>query len=98
MFVGIARYDFIVPGSTSLKAKRQVVRHIVGGLRAKFNAGVAEVDYQDLRQRGAIAVSCVSESSFHAKKMLMEIERFVRNQYAIEVLDATLEVMSPEDA
>jgi len=98
MFVGIARYDFIVPGSTSLKYKRQVVRHIVGGLRAKFNAGVAEVDYQDLRQRGAIAVSCVSESSFHAKKMLMEIERFVRNQYAIEVLDATLEVMSPEDA
>ncbi|HYR64028.1 MAG TPA: DUF503 domain-containing protein [Actinomycetota bacterium] len=98
MFVGIARYDFIVPGSTSLKDKRQVVRHIVGGLRAKFNAGVAEVDYQDLRQRGAIAVSCVSESSFHAKKMLMEIERFVRNQYAIEVLDATLEVMSPEDA
>ena len=75
MFVGIARYDFLVPGSTSLKDKRQVVRHIVGGLRTKFNAGVAEVDHQELRQRGAIAVSCVSESSFHAKKMLMEMER-----------------------
>jgi len=96
MFVGIARYDFLVPGSTSLKDKRQVVRHIVGGLRAKFNAGVAEVDHQDLRQRGAIAVSCVSESSFHARKMLHEIERWVRNQYAIEVLDAHVEVVSPD--
>jgi uncharacterized protein YlxP (DUF503 family) len=66
-------------------------------LRTKFNAGVAEVDHQDLRQRGAIAVSCVSESSFHAKKMLMEMERYVRNQYAIEVLGATVEVMNPED-
>jgi uncharacterized protein len=98
MFVGVARYDFLVPGSTSLKDKRQVVRHIVGGLRTKFNAGVAEVDHQDLRQRGAIAVSCVSESSFHAKKMLMEMEGYVRNQYAIEVLGATVEVMNPDDA
>ena len=96
MFVGIARYDFLVPGSTSLKDKRQAVRHVVGGLRAKFNASVAEVDHQDLRQRGAIAVSCVSESSFHARKMLQEIERFVRNQYAIEVLDATVEVVTPD--
>ncbi|HEU5003503.1 MAG TPA: DUF503 domain-containing protein [Actinomycetota bacterium] len=96
MFVGIGRYDFLVPGSTSLKDKRQVVRHIVGGLRAKFNASIAEVDYQDLRQRGAIGVSCVSESSFHARKQLMEIERFVRNQYAIEVLDATVEVVTPD--
>ena len=97
MFVGIARYDFLVPGSTSLKDKRQVVRSIVGGLRAKFNAGVAEIDHQDLRQRGAIAVSCVSGSSFHARKMLMEIERFVRNQYGIEVLGTTVEVVTPED-
>jgi uncharacterized protein YlxP (DUF503 family) len=96
VFVGIARYDFLVPASTSLKDKRQVVRHIVGGLRAKFNASIAEVDHQDLRQRGAIAVSCVSESSFHARKMLHEIERYVRNQYAIEVLDATVEVMNPD--
>jgi uncharacterized protein YlxP (DUF503 family) len=98
MFVGIARYDFLVPGSTSLKDKRQVVRHIVGGLRAKFNASIAEVDHQDLRQRGAIAVSCVSESSFHARKMLHEIERYVRNQHAIEVLGTQVEVVTPDDA
>ena len=97
MFVGIARYDFLVPGATSLKDKRQVVRHSVGGLRAKFNASIAEVDHQDLRQRGAIAVSCVSESSFHARKMLHEIERYVRNQYAIEVLGAQVEVVTPDD-
>lgn len=96
MFVGVARYDFLVPGSTSLKDKRQAVRHVVGGLRAKFNASVSEVDFQDLRQRGAIGVSCISESSYHARKMLMEIERYVRSQYAIEVLDASVEVMTPD--
>lgn len=96
MFVGMARYDFIVPGSTSLKDKRQVMRKIAGGARAKFNISVAEVDHQDLRQRGAIAVSCVSESSFHAKKMLHEVERFVRRHMEIEVLDSYIEVVTPD--
>lgn len=96
MFVGVARYDFLVPASRSLKDKRQAVRHLIGTLRATFNAGVAEVDFQDLRQRGAIGVTCVSESSFHARKMLTEIERHVRSSYAIEVLDAHVEVLTPD--
>ncbi|HEX2258483.1 MAG TPA: DUF503 domain-containing protein [Actinomycetota bacterium] len=96
MFVGVGRYDFLVPGSTSLKEKRRVVSHITGTMRSRFNVSIAEVDHQDLRQRGTIGVTCISNSSFHAKKMLHEVERFVRNQYAIEVLDASFEVMTPD--
>lgn len=97
MYVGFARYDFLIPASGSLKDKRQVVRHVVGTLRNKFNASIAEVDFQDLRQRGAIGVSCVSESSFHVKKMLREIERVVRSHYTIEVLSVETEVVHPDD-
>ncbi|MPY96101.1 MAG: DUF503 family protein [Acidimicrobiia bacterium] len=97
MYVGFARYDFLIPASGSLKDKRQVVRHVVGTLRNKFNASIAEVDFQDLRQRGAIGVSCVSESSFHVKKMLQEIERVVRSHYTIEVLSVETEVVHPDD-
>ncbi len=96
MFIGIGRYDFIVPGSTSLKDKRQAVRHVIDLLRNKFNASVAEVDHLDLRQRGTIGVSCISNSHFHTVKMLNEIERVVRNQYAIEVISATTEVVTPD--
>jgi uncharacterized protein YlxP (DUF503 family) len=96
MFVATARNDFIVPGSTSLKDKRQVVRHITSVVRSKFNVAIAEVDHEDLRQRGTIGVACVSNSSFHAKKMLHEVERFMRNQYAIEVIDVDIEVMTQD--
>ena len=50
----------------------------------------------DLRQRGAIGVSCISNSSFHANKMLLEMERVLRNQYAIEMLDVSKEVVVPD--
>ncbi|HEX2054476.1 MAG TPA: DUF503 domain-containing protein [Actinomycetota bacterium] len=96
MFVGVGRFDFLVPGSTSLKEKRRVVSSMIGTLSAKFNVAVAEVDHQDLRQRGTLGVSCVSNSSFHAQKMLHEVERFVRNRYEIELVDVNFEVMTPD--
>ncbi|MEX2588016.1 MAG: DUF503 domain-containing protein [Actinomycetota bacterium] len=96
MFVGIGRFDFVVASSTSLKEKRRVVRSLTANLRNKFNLAVAEVEYQDLRQRAALGVACVSNSAFHCKKMLHEVERFVRSQYEIEVVGADTEVITPD--
>lgn len=96
MFVGMGRFDFLVTGATSLKEKRRVIQHITATMRSRFNVAVAEVDHQDLWQRAALGVSCVSNSSFHARKMLHELERFVRNQHAIEVLSVDKEVMNPD--
>jgi uncharacterized protein YlxP (DUF503 family) len=98
MYVGIARYDFLVPASGSLKDKRQVLRTLVAGLQSKYKVAVAEVEHQDLRQRGTLGVCCVSGTSFQAKRVLHEVERYVRNQYAIEVIDVRVDVVNPENA
>lgn len=96
MFVGMARFDFLIRDSTSLKDKRQIVRRILATMRTRFNVASAEVDHEDLRQRATIGVSCVSNSSFHVKKVLQEVERFVRSQYAVEVVGASIDVVTPE--
>lgn len=96
MFVGFARYEFLVPGSSSLKDKRQVVRRMVDKTQAKFNVAIAEVDYMDLRQRGAVGVSCVSNSSSHVTQMLDEVERFVRSHFDIEILSVDSETVTPD--
>lgn len=98
MYVGIARYDFLVPASGSLKDKRQVLRSLVASLHSKFKVAVAEVDHQDLRQRGALGVCCVSGTSFQAKRVLHEVERFVRSQYEIEVINVETDVVNPDNA
>ena len=97
MFVGVSRLELRIPASGSLKAKRMVVKGITGGLRAKFNIAVAEVDHQDLWQRASIAVSCVSESGFHAQKMLREVERFVSRDGRVEIIDSATDVHSWSD-
>ncbi|CAN5887829.1 hypothetical protein BH23ACT12_BH23ACT12_20850 [soil metagenome] len=69
---------------------------MIGTLSSKFNVAVAEVEHQDLRQRGTLGVSCVSNSSFHAQKMLHEVERYLRGRYEVEIVDVDIEVMVPD--
>lgn len=70
MVVGTARLIFLVPGATSLKDKRAVVRRLVDRTRARFNAAVAEVADHDLHQRAVLGVAVVSNDVRHATSML----------------------------
>ena len=60
MFIGVGRFELFIPASGSLKDKRQVLRSVSGTVARRFNVSIAEVDFQDLWQRTALGVSCVS--------------------------------------
>lgn len=61
--------------SHSLKDKRHFVKSLKDRLRSKFNVSVAEIDYQDLWQRGLVAVVTVSPDKAHAEQVLQNVER-----------------------
>lgn len=99
MFVGLARFDLFIPHSSSLKDKRQVLRPVVERLRKKLNVSVAEIDHQNLWQRAAVGVSCVSGSIDQCRKVIQEAEKVV-GRVALEgaeVVDRTIEVVAMED-
>jgi uncharacterized protein YlxP (DUF503 family) len=73
------------------------VKGLIGGLQSKFHVAAAEVDHHDLWQRTSIGVSCISNTSFHAEKMLREVERFVSHDDRVEILDAFVDVRGWED-
>jgi uncharacterized protein len=99
MYIGVARFDLFIPSSSSLKDKRQVVRSVSAAVRNKFNVAVAEVDHQDLWQRTALGVSCVSESAGQCNKVLQEVEKVVGRSVIgrAEVIDRTVDVVDMED-
>ena len=97
MFIGVSQIQLRIPVCGSLKEKRHVIKGITGGLRSKFNAAVAEVDNQDIWQRATLGVSVVSDTAFHAEKMLREIERFIRREERVEIIDAPIDVQPWED-
>ncbi|MGH9580280.1 MAG: DUF503 domain-containing protein, partial [Terriglobales bacterium] len=51
-----------IEGARSLKDKRQVLRSVKDGLRARFNVSVAETDASEMWQRATVGVVSVSAS------------------------------------
>jgi uncharacterized protein YlxP (DUF503 family) len=97
MLVALSAFDLRIPGCTSLKEKRHVVKSIQAGLRQKFNVAVAEVDHHDQWQRTRIGVSAVGAQGYHLKKVMHEVERFVERQPAVEVIAATTTLHGLDD-
>lgn len=97
LLVSLSSFDLRIPGCTSLKEKRHVVRGLSAGLRAKFNVSVAEVDHHDKWQRATVAVSAVGSEGFHLKKVMHEVERFVARQPGVEIIDHRMTLHAQDD-
>ncbi len=97
MIVAVERFDLRIPGVHSLKQKRHVLKTLTAALRQTFAVSVAEVEYQDLWQRAAIAVAVVGGEEYHLRRVLREIENRIDAWGEIEVIDRDLHLWSPED-
>jgi uncharacterized protein len=95
--VALQRFDLRIPGCSSLKQKRHVVKGLTGVLRQRFPVSVAEVDHHDLWQRTAIAVAAVSGEQYHARKVLHEVSKLVDRWAEVELIDSQLTLHYPED-
>ena len=71
--------------------KRHVVESLKSRLRNKFNVSVAEIDYQDLWQRAAVAAVTVSSDHVHAEKVLQPVENEAAALLGSELAECTVE-------
>jgi len=87
MFVGIVRIELHVPGASSLKDKRSVVRALKERIRHHVKASVAEVDHQDLWQRAALGVAVVSGDHGQVGELLQSVRNQVERTHGAVLLD-----------
>ncbi len=89
--IGVLTLELRLENSHSLKEKRHVVESLKNRLRNKFNVAVAEIDYQDLWQRAAVAAVTVSNDHVHAEQVLQSVEREAAHLLGAVLVDATVE-------
>jgi len=92
--IGVVTLELRLENSHSLKDKRHVVESLKNRLRHKFNVAVAEIDYQDLWQRAAVAAVTVSSDHVHAQKVLQSVEAEAAELLGPELAGATVEWLS----
>jgi uncharacterized protein YlxP (DUF503 family) len=89
--IGVIILELRLDDAHSLKDKRHYIKSLKDRLRGKFNVAVAEIDYQDLWQRGLIACVTVSASKPHAEQVLQNVEREAASLLGPLLVDVTTE-------
>ncbi|NMB24468.1 MAG: DUF503 domain-containing protein [Firmicutes bacterium] len=93
MVVGIVRMELHITDCQSLKDKRSIMSSLIRRLRNKFNAAIAEVDHQDLWQKGTIGAVVIGGSTAHAHSQLQSIMAFVEGQPVVMVTAVETEIL-----
>jgi len=85
MTVGALRAELLIHGARSLKEKRQVLKSLKDRIRNGFNVSVAEVGYQDLWQRAALAFAVAGTDGAYVRGVLDELVRFIAREARVEL-------------
>ncbi len=96
MTVGIARLTIFIAESRSLKQKRMVLRRVKDRARQKFNVAIAEVQDNDVWQRGVVGLAVIGNERRFVEAALDEVVRFVCAE--AEVVNSEREVQTFGDA
>ncbi len=93
MIVGLCTIELFLPGSQSLKDKRQVLLSLKDRLREKFNLSVAEVDGQDLWQKAVLGLACVANEGRYVNQVLDQALNVIRAVPTVEVVQSRIELL-----
>ena len=77
MVIASITWDLHLPGCSSLKEKRSVLRSLRDRLRNKFNVSVAETAFQNMHQRAQLTAALVTPDGKFAESVLDKIDGFV---------------------
>jgi uncharacterized protein YlxP (DUF503 family) len=77
MIIGVSQITLHLPGSQSLKDKRQIITSVLARVRNRFEVAIAEVGEQDRWQIAVLGITCVSNSSRHADEILGHVQQFI---------------------
>ena len=94
MHVGILQFELVVPGSTSLKDKRRVVKSLKDRLHRAHLVSVAEVGALDHHRLALMGVAMVSNSTAHIGSTFDRILEKVRALGVAHLGDVSREIFS----
>ncbi len=84
-------WELSLPGCSSLKAKRSVVRSLKDRLRTRFNLSVAETGLQDVLDRALLSVALVASDGRLAESIMDKADRFVEEHGGALITDVRRE-------
>ncbi|NLK65506.1 MAG: DUF503 domain-containing protein [Tissierellia bacterium] len=93
MIVCSCEIEILIYEANSLKEKRQVIKSIIERIKAKFNASVAEVGYNELWNRCLLGIAVVSNNKKLCDASISKIISFIDNDERVEIINCYREII-----
>lgn len=93
MIVGTLELVLRIPGSQSLKDKRQVIRSILDTARSRFNISAAEIGSLDSYRTAELGFACVSNDRNVVQRLLEKIAGLAESNPLCEVVESSIEIV-----
>jgi hypothetical protein len=94
MLVGVMTAQMHLPGVSSLKEKRHIVKSVIGRLQSRFNVSVSEVEHQDSHTSAVLGLAVVSNERAFVDQQLDAILTFLRHDGRFYVGQVEREIFS----
>ena len=94
MVAGLGIVTFRLHECRSLKAKRKIVKSIIGQLRSHFNVSVAEVGSNDIYQRAMIGFALVGNDRAVINSKIDKIFNLVEELNLAEIIGSEMEIIN----
>lgn len=85
MIVGVFYFELYIPGLTSLKEKRSIIKSLKQRLKNNHNISISEVGFQDKLQRCGLGISLVSLSQQDVDKVYNGLYEKISSFHPIQI-------------
>ncbi|MCG8688729.1 MAG: DUF503 domain-containing protein [Desulfobacterales bacterium] len=93
MVVGVGTIKLKLYGVASLKAKRKIVKSMIGRLSAKFNVSIAETGYNDSHEWAQIGFAMTGNDSRIINGKIDKLFNMADDMGLAYIADTTLEII-----
>jgi len=81
IIIGLCTVEFELPGVTTIKEKRSILKSLLTRLHNQFNVSAAEVDYQDVLQSSVIAFTTVTNDTRLVNQTISLVLNWIEANY-----------------
>lgn len=96
MWIAIIRLDLIIPGSHSLKDRRQAIKSLKERLRNRYGAACAEVGNLESWNRASLGLSAVANEKILLQELAAEVIRYAQNDANVQLANSESDFLNYE--
>jgi len=93
MIIGILKVALYLPGSSSLKGKRMILKSLKDRTRKAFNVSISELDDHDKWQSSIIGIAAIGPDKRTINSLLDKVVNFIERIRDAEISSHEIEVI-----